>query len=65
MRKKLISSILLALSVGATSSLLFNIKSVQARPPYLASCSYDANGNVVGYECNYTPSPDGCSKSNC
>jgi hypothetical protein len=65
MKKKLISGILFALSVGATGSLLFNIKSVQARPPYLASCSYNAQGEVVGFTCDYIPTSDGCSKSNC
>jgi hypothetical protein len=65
MRKILLPIMLFVLSVGVAGPLLFNIKSVQAKPPYLASCQYSAQGEVIGYSCNYTPSPDGCSKSNC
>jgi hypothetical protein len=65
MRKKLITIMLFALLSGVGSSLLINIKSVQAKPPYLARCWYDAQGNLLSYSCNYIPSPDGCGGSNC
>jgi hypothetical protein len=66
MRKKLIPIMLLALVASVFDLLLFSPKEAKAvKPIYLDSCTYDANGKVISYTCDYEWEIDLCSKDNC
>jgi hypothetical protein len=64
MGKKLIIIMLLALILGVAGPLFFNIKSAQAKPPYLTACYYDPFGRLLFYGCGYEAS-DSCNANNC